>query len=435
MPPFIRSKPLQYLLLGTPIAAYFCFFFSYTVNYPFGDDYYFILDFFLDFFDSSATFSSRLAALFRPHNLGDYRPAFPKLIFLLDILLFGKVNFSRLQFYGNLNLLIITALLWRSFRAEANIKLIAFAPFVWLLFQLQYRPVTFWSTAAVVNLSSLTLNFWVLHILCKAEGRRILWSIPIILAGICTGGSAMLILPFGLIVMLYRKTGWRLIAPWLLCFAVFIALFFWHNPRPESNIHILLSQPQRILNFFFTNVGSLLGRKRLSPALSSASIFAARLAGIAAVFWLVYLLYRKYWERNLYLLTMLAFLLATCLLIAYGRINIGEELALGNRNRIYSLLAMGIIYLLAFEFAKEKQRSIIWAFFLILGISSSLLSLRMDLPEVKSFSHDQKTAAKANALNPEKGNMVAEEAFGKVIMKRTQERGYYTVPDKLKQGP
>ena len=201
---------------------------------------------------------------------------------------------------------------------------------------------------------------------------------------------------------------------------VLIYLFFKGNPGHESNLHILVAEPEKVLNFFLFNAGSGVGYSKLGQIVSLA-------AGLGAVLWFLRLLQLRYYAKNPFLFCTLVLVLLTLALIAFGRVNYYHMgLAQNSRNRIYSLLLFGLIYLSAAEVSPPKFRNMVTAAFLLLGIGTFTLSVKTDWPEAAAFSERQKAAKTQCAADNRNGKRMPDQGAGEAIMVKFIKNGFYT---------
>lgn len=377
------NKKLQWPLVLAPVVVYFSMLLIYEQNTPFGDDFYLIAEFLIKFFQPSANFQQKINLLFAPMNGGDYRPFTPRLEILLSYALMGKpVNFLPFIFYGNLCLAVFAYLIYLNFRFDNKIALLAFAPFCWLLFQLQYYVVTYWSTACLINLQVIMLNFLALHLLNKGGIRNILLALAVSFFGVYTSASAMLVFPFGLWIIWNNKTNRLVKVVWAIALLGICISFFINNPRPASNLALVLAQPMKFLQFNLYLIGSAFMYTR-------ASIYVSQLVGALVIVWVFYLFFSGYAKREPFLFSCLAFSLMVCILISFGRINYGLKLATNSRNKIYSLITIGFVYLTTVSYLKPGKRLLVILLVNAFCILFYVLTASLDYGFIKNWHQNR----------------------------------------------
>ncbi len=107
---------LIFLLYTIPIAWFFFFVYTNSLNIPCGDDYKAILAF-LNSFVRSASLSDKLNLIFSQYH--EYRIGLCRIVTVLMYYIYGSINFKVLCVISNLSLIGIVYLFYKSFSAAA----------------------------------------------------------------------------------------------------------------------------------------------------------------------------------------------------------------------------------------------------------------------------------------------------------------------------
>jgi len=136
------------------VILFFYLFIIFTaVNIPFNDDYESFFRF-LHFFNEEGWWR-----VYKQHN--EHRIVWFRLLVVLNHYLFGSVSITPFVLLGNLGLLGIAAVLYRSFNIKEN-KLLYFVPMVLLLFV----PVVKMHNFGMATFVNITVIFFVYLCLC-----------------------------------------------------------------------------------------------------------------------------------------------------------------------------------------------------------------------------------------------------------------------------
>ena len=133
------------------ITCYYWMDLSHALNMPIWDDYGAILAFLNRCHDSNSFFSQLKLAF---GKYAEHRVLYARLVSLLDYYVFGEVNFIRLNLIGNLGLIGVAVVLFKTIKDQEN-KWLIFLPVVLLLFQFQYWSIVMSPLSSLQNINTV----------------------------------------------------------------------------------------------------------------------------------------------------------------------------------------------------------------------------------------------------------------------------------------
>jgi hypothetical protein len=206
---WLRILLLIAVLLPSIIA--FVILFRQAFHVPYQDDYSAVLAFAGEYRQLPDWGAKAIHILTKQTN--DYKLAFAHLIIAADLELTGHLNFRFLVFLGNLCLLPIAYLFWRSCSpvpgCRLDQRLIRFLPISLMLFSLVYWETLDWCMAGLQNLpvilfSLLSITLLIPRIPEASLARVLLASLSAALAAL-SSANGFLVAPIGLLVLLPRR--------------------------------------------------------------------------------------------------------------------------------------------------------------------------------------------------------------------------------------
>lgn len=168
-----------------------------TSNIPSWDDYGAILGFINRAHDAPSLFH-QVQLMFGKY--AEHRIFYVKLITLLDYYLFGQVNLIRLNFIGNLGLLGIAVILFKTIKPVDN-RWLFFLLVLYLLFQLQYIGIIFSPMSALQNINTVLFALASLYFLNKKETKYFILALLFAVVGCFSSGNGMFIFMAGLLIL------------------------------------------------------------------------------------------------------------------------------------------------------------------------------------------------------------------------------------------
>lgn len=329
------------------IGGYFYLWDHYALNIPKWDDHVFkatILN-----YAHADSFGAKIYELYRQHN--EHRVALTRLVALMDFGLFGTLSYKHLMLFGNLALLVIGWLLVRFFKATVAPVWYAL-PVVSLWFSLAFWENAFWGMAAIQNLwvvAFAMLAFWFVG----QQDRQWGWAILFAFFATFTSGNGLGVWPIGLGIFLVQRQ-WKRSIWWLLASVFSFVLYFYdYQTPPPQNISIVAVGFGDWLRAFILFSGSLMEGVSIGNDPYQMPLWVGRLNLFVSICLLLYLV-RSYWKRHFELspndyfyLGSTLFVLATAVVVVYGRVGDNEYAVLTSRYKVYSalLLSLNVAYL------------------------------------------------------------------------------------------
>jgi hypothetical protein len=348
------------VLVLMPIAIYFHTISTYALNYPHWDDYE-IMDL-VNTFNRSNGFFEKIKIIFSQHN--EHRLVYTHAIFVLQYLVFGKINFVVLIWVGSCALLGIFYIFYK-------LAVLHQWPFIYLLpvsltlFQLGHYENTYWAMASLGNLAVvlfMALAIW------QISHNKIpyFWMFM----AVFSSGSPVIILPIFGVVVFYLKTSKYNLRIFTLFAAVLVLVFYIIYTQPPYSQYLVSKNPFDYVYAFFSFFGSstdvnLYGNP--IQRLNTAAIFG--LASLGIILFLMFYFFKNIFKtdneqlkNSSYFLAGLLFIgLVTSAIIAVTRLNFGMPIMLLGRYKVYSILCFCTLYMLILLYVKKKPRFIVFS--------------------------------------------------------------------------
>ncbi len=336
----LLTNRLPLLIALLPLGWYAAMVVGYAWNFPYFDDYPAIVAWTERWTTPGA---NHWALLTEQHNF--HRLVWLRLVLLTDLTLTGRVDFSLLQYVGNLSVPLLMGLLWQQI-PDSPLRGWVWLVAVWLLVQTQSWNNMFWSMAGLSNLFAPAFALLAFGGLAFRTGKvtdRLDDSFGLtMMAGILatlTNGNGILVLPllaiaFALITQVRRASVAGLIA---------VAVLIWyfqdyHNPA-KTPLSTVLSP---------TNLGHLL---QLWTTFLGATVYhpavgwLAQLAGGASLVWTAWLLWHRYDRQCPALFWLLVFLHLTGLMLVLNRFEPDVAVMAASRYRNVPALLLAATWL------------------------------------------------------------------------------------------
>jgi hypothetical protein len=335
---------LIFLLYTIPIAWFFLFIYHNSLNIPHYDDYIAILQFLIAFVKSDS-FLDRLHLIFLEHN--NHRIVVCRIATLLVYYISGSINFKILCIIGNVSLIGIVYIFYKSFKIE-RLKHLLYVPSVFIVFQIQFWQASLSSTAALQHVWILFFALACFYLLTH-ESRG--YCIASFFAAVCatfSGANGCVCFMIGLAMLLIRKRFVKSVL-WS-CSAAFVLYIYFYDYQFNS---IQLPALDEAAVFIFSFLGS---------AISFNHPYLALLAGFIVIIHFFYLTYSSYYKNNPALYAMIVFVIITAVMICIGRSHLTtSSQALAGRFNLNSSLLILCIYLSSIELiAGSRRLSAIW---------------------------------------------------------------------------
>lgn len=372
----VNKKVIGLTVSLVPVVVYFLLLLRYCYNFPFYDDYIAVLEAIFRW-QQASSFNEKLSLLVEQHN--EHRIVYIHVVSLMDYFLRGSAHFTDLMWCGNISLLFVLFLLYKSTKSISEVSGFWLLPAILLLFQLQSWDNTYWGMASLANFG---IHGWVITAIYLAS-RREPWAWPgaifATLLALGTIGSGLFLIPVVLAVWGVQKRFRELLLGGLVL-TVAVLLYFkgYQQPAGYPSISQTLAKADwgQLLVFW----GAFLGSNAYHPALS----FIAPLIGWCGIVWFLFLTFRLYFLRNPVLYGVLGFLVLTALAVALNRYGRGIEGAYPSRYRMNSSLFLAVTYLTVVDLTEVKWKKWIVTAGSAATLALYLMSVYVYLPRIKN---------------------------------------------------
>jgi len=431
----------KYLLLGLalaiilfPVGIYYYVIIQKTANIPRWDDYHGILRFFIRFYDSSDLLR-KIELFFGFHN--EHRILPVRIFSFLSYYLLGEINFKWLAIIGNLGLVGIVYLFYKSLKINKQ-QLWYFIPVPFILFQFQYWELSLWALASIQSIYSILFATACFYVLSKEGEKSFIMAVVLALLSAFSSGNGLFTFIAAYPILL-SKPDWKLpIIKWSAVTVFAVVLYFGTGSHElnqeihgavsvgfiEGRLIPALHQPLLVLQYFLSLISNSFARD-LGP-------LQAQLVGAFLVLFAANLFFfKRNYQRNSLLLALILFVLGSALMVALIRgPELGIEQSLRSRYKIHSLLLLAGLYLAYVNFWPEKIKNY-YAFILIV-LSLWFYQMNFDRFYLRLYDHHDYlvkglirhhlnySTYTLNHWGPE---------LAEIWAKTCSQRGYYTLPN------
>lgn len=394
MTPIFANRTVLVACLIAPIAVFFVYFFALRYDIPWFDEYENIPYFLQRFLDAN-TLGERMDALLKPNN--EHRVLYARLVVYGQYLLTSGISFQGLMLWGNLGLVVIFWLLYRSTQTHANTlpttalhrsALFWLLPVPLMLFTAQNYLLTFTAIYTLQYLAIIMLVMLTFFVLALDRPGAFAGALGLGALATFSMGNGILLWPAGAAMLILRRR-WLWLGIWIGFGALCSWLYFRNYPVQQGNAEgftYVLQHPLQTLAGFFIFAGSLfdffptwsLEKRSVLPLLAGVAV-----VGVLA-YWLVRVVLMRVANRRLtgiwtddgshfetFLTGVALFLLANMALIAVFRIRFYFGMVLHSSYRTYALVlwAVGYLALLSLLKPQARQRWIPALWLLFLGVN------------------------------------------------------------------
>ncbi len=326
---------LLVLAVLLPATAALAILYRQSLRAPYQDDYTTILTFAVDY-DQLPTLQKKLLFI-AAAQANEYKLGFEHSIVASEIELTHNLNFAFLNGLGDLFLLPLGYLLWRTYQEDENDlrrSLLAFLPISFLVFSLTYWENLNWVTTGLQNIPVIVFSLLAIYLLLPrhtAEPSRTRLLLACLVAALAafTSANGFLLGPLGLLILMQRRAYARSLV-WCASFVIPLAAYLYHYTRVVHPV-MRTSYITRPLFFLaFLGCGA-------APWRWPAAVLGVIIVG---VFWLAV---RSRFDRvNPVAFYFTAWIVGTALLVAWVR---GAAIfGIGSRYSIYSILVLIFCY-------------------------------------------------------------------------------------------
>lgn len=304
---------------------------TYTSFMPVSDDYIAVLGF-LNNYVQAGSIHEKLGMLFLQHN--EHRIVFNRVIEVLQLNLFGEVNFLCLTLIGNLGWILTLFLLWHYAAKRKITSVFSFLPVVLILLTFSHSALITWAMASLQNYWQVLFSLLALFFMTENKPYR---TIIFIFFSLFTGGGGIVLIPLTFLYYVIQRN-WKQAIVLLFFSIVMLLLYFVFLDYQSHSINrdvygIIIKNYERFISYFLCFIGNLGGTQQLAIILGvilvTLFIFKSR-----AIF-----------KKEPFLAWSILFIFAIAFLAAFVRSATGVQQAMSSRYGIYSVLLVSLIYL------------------------------------------------------------------------------------------
>lgn len=398
---FRNVRYLFFLLSTIPIYNLLSTSYYKTVDFPLTDDFEAILNFIILWHDQPSI-QEKFTLLFAQHN--EHRLVFLRIVTLLQLKIFGNLNFKHLIITGNFFLILTLIIL--IFKANRRIRWLYSVPASFLFLNLSSWENQSWAMASLSNFPVLTFSVLSLAILDKIENRfSFIAAIFFAILASFSQGNGLFVFIAGLPLIGRSKRKWTI---WLLSGSIIYLFYFFFLDyvRPGHTTGSLLLFDL----IFIKNIISYVLHLLASPLYSKLNLFIGSII-VTIIFSLIFMI------KSLakFDLAILIFFFLTIISLAFGRVEFGSGQALSSRYTIYPLLIYVTIFkIFMVAFPKPDTKWLLISFLtIIFYYNVNAINIQL-LEERKTLLTNSKNCYACEefsvAPNPKRAQYVLENA-------------------------
>lgn len=336
------------ILLIIPPLLCLLYIWKYGFNVIYWDEWEFV-PYFQHFFTGQLTFND----LFSLQN--EHRIFFPRIIFLIDVVLFHYYT-KYISYLSWLSLVIILLMLYQTFASYVKNKklaMIELIPVAFILFTFkQWESILFGQT--ICSYLSVFGFIAAIYLLNKTDRINITFLCAIVFGVISTYSYSIGLLtwPLGLLFILMSKTQnrSRLSVGWSVVGVLAISIYFYGfhlNPAHPSVLYPL-AHPDKAIAFLLVNVSSLFALTVYDGLVIGGILFVL----LTAVF--IILLKNNLVKKYSLPIILILFSLGSTGLLLIGRSGFGVGSSLTSRYIHYTLFTIIGLYLILVDLLNNK---------------------------------------------------------------------------------
>lgn len=433
-----------------PIIIFYRFVYIHSINVPYLDDFQ-ILNTIVRVQDDPQKWWMILTENFNGHRFAEI-----KLLVWLDFLVEGQVNFKTLCLLGSLFLFGFWYFCLKVIR-ENNVPIFYLIPFTFLLFQPIFHRNIFWMLSCLQYQQSLFFTIAAYYYLAKYTTKSFIISVILGVIHTQINGNAFYIFMLGGLIPLYQGR-YKMTIIYLTIGFMIGGLFYLNMPTVVglagySFQDLLMSKPKVILRALSGFLGGSI--EQFTSNHKVIATFGFSLAIIIGLFISIFIFliikhlikksvfknnkseaillkYDEMFRQRIIMILMAGSLLLTAVGVAISRGVSFKELMLVDRYLLYSVVSIGVVYLLFIMFSGGKIRKLIGSIALPMSLIFYLHSYFKAIPQVVYYQrsheadiydlkHHRTTNNKMFGFNP-KSLSLFEESLNRKIYQFPESR-------------
>lgn len=342
-----------------------------VINIPYNDDYPVILGGLIDLTQAQGL-SGRIDVLFSQYS--ENRIAVVRMIVLACYKICGQVRFDYLALAGNVFLALIAWSLIRISGASFRWHTI---PILFFLLNLQNWANSTWAYASVANYGYLFFSITAIYFASLPGALALVFSMLCCVIGVFTQAGTLPALAVILAMLLYRRR-YVYFAVFLAFSAVLTLSYFYGYKSPEYHPDILLGLifVEKLVPFLTLFIGNSL---EVGGRLGPAALGAATLAFFAYLTFV-----RRLYRDNLALYGVWLYMLALATLVSAGREELGLDISLSARYRIYSLIFVCLGYLSILQMVSRRGKRSFAVAWIVVAVAWSAIFSAVGYPAMRA---------------------------------------------------
>lgn len=340
-------------LIVAPILMFYGLLARETVNMPFLDDYSEVLSFVSNWTRLGTVHEKVISILTWQHN--EYKLMFANAVFVLQYLMYGRLNFALLSTVGNLLVLpifLVICQMWREDRRPIRERLLLFIPVSWFLFQFQYYSLLNWPASTLQNVAVVLFALVTIELLSIDRQTSFFLALLSFILAIAASGNGFFVVPIGCLMLFQFRRPTRLLY-WLAASAAMLAVYLYrydfHRSQSHSDKSIVSSLHHISPLYALSLLGASIARYE--------SYVPAAILGACLCIVFAFAIADKFYATNPAIFYSICFILITSLAISGLRSDFGITQSLVSRYRIYSNLMLVFTYLYLVGKWQPRMRS------------------------------------------------------------------------------
>jgi hypothetical protein len=411
-------------LLIIPAVLFYGAFLMYTVNIPINDDYGAVLEF-TNNYVSATSDKEVLVNILAQQN--EHRIAYAKVWTVLSYEIYGRIDLNFLALVGNLSIIGIFTVMALAVRKVSK-NLVYLLPLSVLLFNIAFWENMTFAMAALSNFTGVMFALISLYFMSVQELRvkHVALGTLFFTGAAFTVGSGMFLVPIVFVMLWYRKA-YKYLAAYGIVALLVITVYFYNYNNPSVMMETLLHFKARAVLFFFAYLGNAFNYFEVFQSDLPESLGITTLLGLVFFGLYLYAAWKKYYLKNLFVFSVMTFVVITAGVCALSRSPVGLDLAVASRYRINGAVFAVALFIWFIETQKVGAKRLTFGVVLMSALYVGFISL----PHYESLSY-RKEMSQLGALYYQMGdytklNGFEHDRYNQALIK-SRELGTYTLP-------